>query len=124
MLFCSKFLYIGFWLIQFHLNQKEIIKSECENRNRPELKCNGKCFLAKKLRKAESELSDKKDQQTKSVSHLKSIESILLFDVKGTFSIDKAAVFYGDKTHHFRYVNLYYFEQINPILHPPCMLLS
>lgn len=37
----------------FEMNKSYIVKELCENRNRPELHCNGKCFLKKKLQAAE-----------------------------------------------------------------------
>ena len=38
-------------LAKFYANQDYIAKNLCENRNRPELHCNGKCCLKKKLDK-------------------------------------------------------------------------
>lgn len=37
----------------FSLNQKYIAETLCVNRNRPELHCNGRCYLMNKLRQAE-----------------------------------------------------------------------
>jgi len=37
----------------FDLNRNYIAKELCENRSKPELHCNGKCFLKKKLQAAE-----------------------------------------------------------------------
>jgi hypothetical protein len=42
------FVYAG-----FQLNQKYIAAELCVNKNRPELHCNGKCYLMSKLRQAE-----------------------------------------------------------------------
>lgn len=39
--------YFSYWA-----NQEYIAKNLCENRDKPELKCNGKCHLAKELKKA------------------------------------------------------------------------
>jgi len=36
----------------YELNKAYIAKNLCENRNRPELKCCGKCYLNKQLKKA------------------------------------------------------------------------
>jgi uncharacterized protein YlzI (FlbEa/FlbD family) len=40
--------------MNFYLNQKEIAAIECENKDRPEMNCNGKCYLAKQLEKADA----------------------------------------------------------------------
>ncbi|HEY0177447.1 MAG TPA: hypothetical protein VGC08_13780 [Pedobacter sp.] len=37
----------------FELNQDYIVSELCINRNRPELHCNGKCYLKRKLKQAE-----------------------------------------------------------------------
>ncbi|MBW6481866.1 MAG: hypothetical protein K0B10_02280 [Vicingaceae bacterium] len=43
-------------IITFHyfINQSEIIKLFCINKDKPELKCNGKCHLAQELKKVEA----------------------------------------------------------------------
>lgn len=37
----------------YQLHKEYIVKSLCNNRNRPEMHCEGKCFLKKKLAEAE-----------------------------------------------------------------------
>jgi hypothetical protein len=44
----------------FNINRNYIAKVLCENRDRPQLNCNGKCYLAKKLKQQQ----DKKDKET------------------------------------------------------------
>lgn len=39
----------------YQLNQEYIVDFFCENKDRPELKCNGACHLNKKLREANQE---------------------------------------------------------------------
>lgn len=73
-LLTGKLIFTTFWLVYFQLNQREIIRLACENKNRPAMKCNGKCYLAKQLKKAEFELEHKKDRQQQSVNLIKSLE--------------------------------------------------
>ncbi|KAB7727374.1 hypothetical protein F5984_22385 [Rudanella paleaurantiibacter] len=40
-------------LAWFKLYQPQIVRTLCENRNRPELHCDGQCVLAKKLAEAD-----------------------------------------------------------------------
>ncbi len=47
-------------VMSFELNRDFIAKTLCENRNRPQLNCDGKCYLAKKL-KAQH---DREDRET------------------------------------------------------------
>ena len=70
----TKTAYSVFWQVNFYLNQKEITKKECENKNRPEMRCNGKCYLAKQLKKVEAELNSQKEKQERSISNLKVLE--------------------------------------------------
>jgi len=46
---------------EFELNQKFIAAKLCENRDKPEMHCNGKCYLMKKLKEAEEK--EKKQEQ-------------------------------------------------------------
>jgi len=51
----------------FELNRKYIATELCENRDKPELQCNGKCYLSKKLKQAEErEKKEEHDTQKKS----------------------------------------------------------
>jgi len=44
-------------VLDYRLNKTFIAKNLCENKDRPEMKCEGKCYLCKRLKK-----EDKKDQ--------------------------------------------------------------
>ena len=41
-------------VLNFAVNQNAIAQQYCVNKARPSLRCNGKCFLAKQLRRAEN----------------------------------------------------------------------
>jgi hypothetical protein len=41
--------------LKFKLNQEYIAKVLCVNKSKPQLKCNGHCYLAKQLKKAQQE---------------------------------------------------------------------
>jgi hypothetical protein len=55
-LLLSKLGYSLTWQVHYELNKAEIAARYCENKNRPELHCNGQCYLAKQLKKADAEL--------------------------------------------------------------------
>ncbi len=40
-------------LTWYELNKEYVANKLCENRNKPQLKCNGKCYLKKQLNKAD-----------------------------------------------------------------------
>ena len=46
-------------VMHFKLNQKAITEQFCINKNKPELHCNGKCYLSKELQETENTDSKK-----------------------------------------------------------------
>ncbi|MFA4869100.1 MAG: hypothetical protein WC623_12915 [Pedobacter sp.] len=60
--FSNLFLFAG-----FELNRNYIATELCMNKSKPELHCNGQCFLMKKLKQAQ-EKEEKKDRQSQ-MSH-------------------------------------------------------
>lgn len=54
--FSRLFIYAG-----FELNQNYIASTLCVNRDKPEMNCNGKCYLSKKIKQAEEK--EKKQEQ-------------------------------------------------------------
>ncbi|MBA9078026.1 hypothetical protein [Rufibacter quisquiliarum] len=56
-----------FILLEYQANKDFITKFLCLNREKPQLQCNGKCYLMKKLRKAEQteNTSNQKRQKQK-----------------------------------------------------------
>ncbi|MNL08946.1 hypothetical protein D3C87_1296900 [compost metagenome] len=59
---CSNlFVYLG-----FEANQNYIAKELCINRDKPELHCNGKCYLMKKLKQAQ-EKEQKQERQSQKI---------------------------------------------------------
>lgn len=39
-------------VLHYQLNKKAIAETRCENRDKPEMQCNGQCYLSKQLKKA------------------------------------------------------------------------
>lgn len=48
--------------LYFWWNQKQLAKEHCINQNKPKLKCNGKCYLAKQLAKIENDYQKKQNE--------------------------------------------------------------
>ncbi len=116
----SKTIYSVFWQVNFQLNQKEIVRMECENRNRPELHCNGKCYLAKQLQKADNLLDERREESSKSLVNLKWMETSL-FACPETIvmKLDQSTISLKE-TSNFNVVNFYHFENGLSCFHPPC----
>lgn len=118
----SKTLFSLFWQVNFYWNQKEIAAIECENKNRLEMNCNGQCYLAKQLQKADEELAQKKSHNERSVLQLKSIESVL-FCFKSVLDFNfPTSDFSTNNIKLFAYQqDNYYFQPTFAIFHPPCL---
>ncbi len=117
-LLLCKIAYSVFWQVNFYVNQKEIAEKECENKNRPEMHCNGKCFLAKQLKKVEAELESQKEKQAGSFSCLKVIESAVFIPISSIgFQITKCKKDSQDS--YFIYRNSYFLEVSLKFFHPP-----
>ncbi|MBP5982209.1 MAG: hypothetical protein KA734_00680 [Fluviicola sp.] len=118
----SKTLFSLFWQVNFYWNQKEIAAIECENKNRPEMNCNGQCYLAKQLQKADEELAQKKSHNERSVLQLKSIESVL-FCFKSVLDFNfPTSDFSTDNIKLFAFQqDNYHFQPTFAIFHPPCL---
>jgi hypothetical protein len=46
----------------YYGNKNYIVTALCENKNKPKLQCNGKCFIKKQLKKVEQEQQKEKPQ--------------------------------------------------------------
>jgi hypothetical protein len=55
LLICVQSFYQAGLVSWFYANQSSIAMAHCVNLNKPQLHCDGKCFLAKKLKEAEKE---------------------------------------------------------------------
>jgi hypothetical protein len=51
----------------FEMNQKYIASTLCENRDKPQLHCNGRCYLMKKIRLAEDKEKSEEQQTQKNL---------------------------------------------------------
>ncbi len=110
-----KMLVVPFIYLDFELRKDYIIQNLCENRFKPELHCDGKCYLAKTLNKIAED--NAKSETEKQSQHLKKIISetfdeqlIVLNSFEVVLTLDKPQ-FYNQPCATADYVNT--------ILHPP-----
>jgi hypothetical protein len=52
-------------LAGFGMNESYIVKELCINRNQPQLHCNGKCYLTRKLKQAQEKEQKQENQNQK-----------------------------------------------------------
>ena len=120
LLLSSKLVYSFFWQVNFYINQQEITRLECENKDKPLMKCNGKCYLAKQLQKAEDELNEKKSKQEQSKNTIKLMEgSAFIVPQKIAFSSNFS--FQIETTNCVSYSKNLLSGATYPIFHPPCL---
>ena len=65
-------------VVDFAMNRDYIAAYLCENQNRPELECQGKCFLMTKLRK---QMNDSQEHKAKQLTQLSKIEVMNLHEI-------------------------------------------
>jgi hypothetical protein len=106
------------WEIWYSINIEYVAEELCENQEVEELECNGKCYLAKQLEKAEQELpsdAQESDQVPPSLPELEEIPAALLcsdFEITSILFITKDKHFFNQETGN---TSSYHFD----IFHPP-----
>ncbi|MEN9742379.1 MAG: hypothetical protein RLZZ65_184 [Bacteroidota bacterium] len=121
-LLLSKLVYTLFWQVKFHLNQTFIINQYCINKNRPEMHCNGQCYLAKQFQKADAQLQSKEHEQQQ---HLNLGAKILNQDFFIEFNSHSNSINSLINRTSQKIVSpssIYSLIFSNPIFHPPCMI--
>lgn len=101
--------------LYFWWNQKQLAKEYCINQNRPKLKCNGKCYLAKQLAKIENDYQKKQNEPAP--FQLKSSDWIYICSEKPVFRIE--ANEYTKNSLYWRYANLKSLYEQNKTTPPP-----
>ena len=101
-------------LFDYWVNYKYIANELCENQDKPELECNGKCHLKKELAKAateESSNSKDKKQVSKQEIEILFFQETFNFESKNISSVSvKVPTFYS---------NNYFHLNSSQIFHPP-----
>ena len=97
----------------FELDPEGFIESLCENQDKPELECNGKCHLNKV-----AQSQDKKQNTPESIVNFK--ELILFPSPESDFLVSNTMD--SKKSPLFDYKNLYYYINSNDCFHPPRIL--
>ena len=100
----------------FFVNRASIAKEKCVNKEKPQLHCNGKCYLSKKLKETEEKKDENSSQQLKQWVEtgpciISSINFILQYDNENGIS-------YSELT------DAYSFFHFAEVFHPPSVLLS
>lgn len=100
-------------IVYFQINRDYIAKVLCENRKKPQLNCNGKCYLAKRL-KAQQDKLDKETNEC--VSKLPTIQLFVIQEALFEFNRCELQEIRNNK---FFNQSIFYPTPIFKILRPP-----
>ncbi|WP_445718125.1 hypothetical protein [Flavobacterium sp.] len=106
--------------LEYIVNYDYIVKELCENKEKPELKCNGKCHLKKELAKTAEE--DKNTSSSDKKQNVKQEIEVLFYEDLKSLTSNKGVVFTTNKINSV-YQNLYALTAIQSIFHPPSILV-
>lgn len=105
-------------LLDYWVNYKYIANELCENQNKPELECNGKCHLKKELAKAATEESpNSKDKKQVSKQEIE----ILFY--QEAFQLESKNINIVSTETRTYYFNNYFHLNSSQIFHPPTTLV-
>lgn len=116
-LFVSNTLIKAGLFINYQINKAEITRKYCENKAKPMLHCNGKCYLAKQLAKEQA-----KEEQSNKIDFGKSKIETSEFTFNPTWSFD---TFAGESStlsstkKDFYYAEYSSDKYLGAIFHPP-----
>ncbi len=104
-------------IIDYALNYEYISTELCENTNKPELECNGKCHLVKELAKEAQDETPASDSKKVNVNEM----SLLFYADITPFVFEKSVLILENSSVN-SYTNMYQKEAIFSIFHPPTLL--
>ena len=105
-------------VLDYWVNYKYIANELCENQDKPEIECNGKCHLKKELAKAATEeSSNSKDK--KSVNK----QEIEILFYQEVFNFESKNIIIASVETMSYYFNNYFHLNSSKIFHPPTSLV-
>ncbi|NBA85345.1 hypothetical protein GVN16_06205 [Emticicia sp. CRIBPO] len=114
-LMLTKTMIVPVLFLDYELRKDFIIKNYCVNKNRPEMHCDGKCYLAKRIKSAEEK--DEKQATDQFVHQLFSQESNThSADYSVEFSVVTISI---EPVNNFNYQSPAFQQSFCTIFHPP-----
>lgn len=97
----------------YRLNKEYITAKFCENRDKPQMKCCGKCYLKKQLKKADEQGNDSKDMPGKWQKESSTVFLVTTPIALSFQQVVKPVLFYDNYSFGIGY------NAIASIFHPP-----
>ncbi len=104
--------------LHWKINQSEIIQNYCENKDKPEMACNGKCHLSKDLLKIDQPKSQDQTNALQLACFNFQFSPFILSDKPNAFKNFRAISFHYYVPHSLSYEANY----LSSIFHPPAQL--
>ena len=108
--------------LNYLIQKRKIVEQLCINKNKPELKCDGKCYLAKQLKKLEAEeLKNASSKKHNPFTGKIELQSCTILQIEPSiFSSFRSE----PKKHFYMYASLHSKEHLTAIFHPPTSRFS
>lgn len=114
-------LYKGLVYTYYVCNKAYIIEQLCENKAKPELKCDGKCHLKKVMNVNAVSTEDKHQPYLPSLEDIK-IPSLFFQDITPLLALRGRSTFLTNNKISFDYAFCYAYELLLAVWHPPRFL--
>lgn len=111
-------LFIVGHIAYYELNIDYITEKFCENKDKPQLQCNGKCHLAKELSIVTSDVASDSGNKVKLINSYKSFTPLFFQKSKRVFLEDNTLLHLKKKSLYY-YSNAYSFSSEISLLRPP-----
>ena len=98
----------------YNANRDYVAANLCENRSKPQMHCNGKCYLKKQLKKVDDNTDNKQAPQNK-----KDKTEVLTFIIVPYHTLPDVAITTDKLIHTIVYNNHYSFTSATDFFHPP-----
>lgn len=108
---------VPFICLDYELRKEFIIKNYCVNKNRPELHCDGKCFLAKKI-KAQTD----KEEQAALQNFIYKLLEINSFESQSTFDFANVVEIKDFSVRNYLFAELSTLDFTSSFFHPPSIV--
>lgn len=99
-------------IVWYKANIDYVATELCENKDKPELKCNGKCYLKKQLNKVDN-------QQEKDKAPAKKVKDTLPEYIASSTQLNLTSHIEKREQQYTRYINLYKHQNLSSVFHPP-----
>jgi len=100
--------------LEYVVNYDYIVKELCENKEKPQLQCNGKCHLKKELAKSAADEQSPADKKQNSKQEIE-----VLFYQETPIVFQKMPIVFTYKKVNASYQNFYALTAIQSTFHPP-----